>query len=173
MFFRKKRRSNFSNFVYSLQYILKYTGMEKISMIGFSQGSAQIFGALSHMPDLSKHISLFIALAPTTHIYHLSFHPLVCFSVVFCLISLFSLLILSICIHFSLIIHSFTHSLIHSFISFLFYLLIMSCEGRRSDTRTTTIDILYVRTKSICFKYPLLAQKTESISLCQSKRSNK
>jgi lysosomal acid lipase/cholesteryl ester hydrolase len=60
-----------------ITYILKCTESEKISVIGFSQGSAQIFGTLSHFPELSKRVHLFVALSPATRVRGLSFHTLV------------------------------------------------------------------------------------------------
>ncbi|KAK2459481.1 hypothetical protein APHAL10511_008515 [Amanita phalloides] len=48
----------------SIAYILNITGLEKLSYIGFSQGSAQAFAALSVDQELKNRINLLIALAP-------------------------------------------------------------------------------------------------------------
>jgi len=48
----------------SINYILNYTNQKNLTYIGFSQGSAQAFAALSINPLLNKQIKLFIALAP-------------------------------------------------------------------------------------------------------------
>ncbi|KAL4249259.1 AB hydrolase superfamily protein [Abortiporus biennis] len=48
----------------SIEYILDLTGEESVSYIGFSQGSAQAFAALSIHPQLNQRVNVFIALAP-------------------------------------------------------------------------------------------------------------
>jgi len=48
----------------SVEYILGATKSETLSYIGFSQGSAQAFAALSIRPQLNQKINVFIALAP-------------------------------------------------------------------------------------------------------------
>ncbi|KAF3928147.1 hypothetical protein AA313_de0204682 [Arthrobotrys entomopaga] len=48
----------------SISYILRSTKAKSISYIGFSQGTAQAFAALSIHPDLNEIISVFVALAP-------------------------------------------------------------------------------------------------------------
>ncbi|KAG5636637.1 hypothetical protein H0H81_007346 [Sphagnurus paluster] len=48
----------------SIQYILDITKSSKLSYIGFSQGTAQAFAALSIHPQLNEKIDVFIALAP-------------------------------------------------------------------------------------------------------------
>ncbi|KAI8811916.1 Alpha/Beta hydrolase protein [Cladochytrium replicatum] len=48
----------------SCAYILGVTGRQKLSYIGFSQGSTQAFAALSLSNELNRSIDLFIALAP-------------------------------------------------------------------------------------------------------------
>lgn len=48
----------------SISYILEYTGLQNLTYIGFSQGSAQAFAALSINPLLNKQVNLFIALSP-------------------------------------------------------------------------------------------------------------
>lgn len=50
----------------SIEYVLKVTKSEKLSYIGFSQGTAQGFGCFSSNLDLAEKINLFCALAPTT-----------------------------------------------------------------------------------------------------------
>ncbi|KAJ1554805.1 cholesterol esterase [Nowakowskiella sp. JEL0078] len=50
----------------TVDYILKCTGAPSLTYIGFSQGTAQGFSALSMNPSLNKKINLFIALAPVT-----------------------------------------------------------------------------------------------------------
>jgi len=45
-------------------YIRNYTSIDKMSLIGFSQGSAEVFGSLSIHPTLNNYVNLFIALAP-------------------------------------------------------------------------------------------------------------
>jgi lysosomal acid lipase/cholesteryl ester hydrolase len=52
------------------------TGASSITYIGFSQGSAQAFGAFSSYPDLAAKINLFIAMAPATKVNRLH-HPMV------------------------------------------------------------------------------------------------
>ncbi|EIM80542.1 triacylglycerol lipase [Stereum hirsutum FP-91666 SS1] len=48
----------------SIQYILDLTHAKSLSYIGFSQGTAQAFAALSIHPELNQRVNLFIALAP-------------------------------------------------------------------------------------------------------------
>lgn len=48
----------------SIEYILGHTGQPSLSYIGFSQGTAQAFAALSIHPKLNKQVNVFIALAP-------------------------------------------------------------------------------------------------------------
>ncbi|CAI2194979.1 9550_t:CDS:2, partial [Funneliformis geosporum] len=50
----------------TIDYILETTGAPSLSYIGFSQGTAQSFGALSINPKLNKKVNLFISLAPAT-----------------------------------------------------------------------------------------------------------
>jgi pimeloyl-ACP methyl ester carboxylesterase len=46
-------------------YIIQKTGVEKITYIGHSQGTAQMFAALSENPQFFKNkLNLFIAIAP-------------------------------------------------------------------------------------------------------------
>ncbi|ROW13777.1 hypothetical protein VPNG_03509 [Cytospora leucostoma] len=48
----------------SIEYILDSTGQPSLSYIGFSQGTAQAFAALSVHPKLNRQVNVFIALAP-------------------------------------------------------------------------------------------------------------
>lgn len=48
----------------SINYILHVTKASKLSYVGFSQGTAQAFAALSIHPQLNEKINVFIALAP-------------------------------------------------------------------------------------------------------------
>ncbi|KAJ9155634.1 Ab-hydrolase associated lipase region [Pleurostoma richardsiae] len=48
----------------SIAYILETTGQKSLSYIGFSQGTAQAFAALSIHPKLNQQVNVFIALAP-------------------------------------------------------------------------------------------------------------
>lgn len=48
----------------SIHYILDITKTPTLSYIGFSQGTAQAFAALSIHPQLNEKIDVFIALAP-------------------------------------------------------------------------------------------------------------
>jgi lysosomal acid lipase/cholesteryl ester hydrolase len=48
----------------SIEYILDMTKAATVSYVGFSQGSAQAFAALSIRPQLNQKINVFIALAP-------------------------------------------------------------------------------------------------------------
>ena len=48
----------------SIEYILDATGESSVSYVGFSQGTAQAFAALSIHPKLNQKINVFVALAP-------------------------------------------------------------------------------------------------------------
>ena len=48
----------------SIDYVLNATGQSRLSYIGFSQGTAQAFAALSVHPGLNQKVNVFIALAP-------------------------------------------------------------------------------------------------------------
>ena len=48
----------------SIDYILSTTNQRSLSYIGFSQGTAQAFAALSTHPILNDKVDVFIALAP-------------------------------------------------------------------------------------------------------------
>eukprot|EP00871_Galdieria_phlegrea_P003419 jgi/Galph1/4078/GphlegSOOS_G2713.1 len=54
-----------------LEYAMKVNGANKISYIGFSQGTAIAFAAFSVLPELAAKISLFVALAPSTRVHGL------------------------------------------------------------------------------------------------------
>lgn len=51
-----------------INYVSNYTGHSQITYIGHSQGNAQAFMGLSHNPELSKKLKLFVAIAPAFHI---------------------------------------------------------------------------------------------------------
>lgn len=48
----------------TIDYILNCTGQKELTYIGFSQGSAQGFAALSINPQLNRKVKLFIAISP-------------------------------------------------------------------------------------------------------------
>ncbi|EAW12732.1 sterol esterase [Aspergillus clavatus NRRL 1] len=48
----------------SISHILEVTGQDSLSYIGFSQGTAQAFAALSIHPLLNQKVNVFVALAP-------------------------------------------------------------------------------------------------------------
>ena len=48
----------------SIEYILKVTKEPSLSYVGFSQGTAQAFAALSIHPPLNEKVNVFVALAP-------------------------------------------------------------------------------------------------------------
>ena len=48
----------------SIEYILEVTGEKSLSYVGFSQGTAQAFAALSICPALNAKVNVFVALAP-------------------------------------------------------------------------------------------------------------
>ncbi|KAK9461311.1 Alpha/Beta hydrolase protein [Lipomyces oligophaga] len=48
----------------TIDYVLSTTGEKSLAYIGFSQGSAQAFAALSLHPQLNAKVSVFVALAP-------------------------------------------------------------------------------------------------------------
>ncbi|KAH9973732.1 Alpha/Beta hydrolase protein [Lactifluus volemus] len=48
----------------SIEYILQITRANTLSYVGFSQGTAQAFAALSIHPQLNQKVNVFIALAP-------------------------------------------------------------------------------------------------------------
>lgn len=48
----------------SIEYILDITKEPSLGYIGFSQGTAQAFAALSIHPQLNQKVNVFIALAP-------------------------------------------------------------------------------------------------------------
>lgn len=50
----------------TIDYILQETGNEKLTYIGFSQGSAQAFASVSVHSDLTKKIDQLIAISPAT-----------------------------------------------------------------------------------------------------------
>jgi lysosomal acid lipase/cholesteryl ester hydrolase len=54
-----------------LEYVLAETGVERLSYVGFSQGTAQGFAAFSINAKLAQKIDLFVALAPSTRVKEL------------------------------------------------------------------------------------------------------
>ena len=48
----------------SIEYILEVTGEKSLSYVGFSQGTAQAFAALSICPALNTKVDVFVALSP-------------------------------------------------------------------------------------------------------------
>lgn len=53
-----------------IDFVLEKTGQEKLTYIGHSQGTAQVFAGASLMPDFyADKLNLFVALAPvaSTH----------------------------------------------------------------------------------------------------------
>ena len=54
-----------------IDYVRKHTGQKKVSYIGHSQGTSQMFYALSAFPDFwESRLNLFVALAPVTALSH-------------------------------------------------------------------------------------------------------
>lgn len=51
-----------------IQYVLAHTGAESLTLIGFSQGTAQSFGCMSSNPLIAQKVNLFIALAPVSEV---------------------------------------------------------------------------------------------------------
>jgi len=51
-----------------IEYVLEQTGAENLTLIGFSQGTAQGFACMSSYPQLAKKVNLFIALAPVSEV---------------------------------------------------------------------------------------------------------
>ena len=52
-----------------VDYVLEQTGQQKITYLGHSQGTTQMFTALSEeFGDIEDKVNLFIALAPITHL---------------------------------------------------------------------------------------------------------
>ncbi|CAH1764004.1 15236_t:CDS:2 [Entrophospora sp. SA101] len=54
----------------TIDYILEITEAPSLTYIGFSQGTAQSFAALSINPKLNKKVNLFVALAPATRLHN-------------------------------------------------------------------------------------------------------
>lgn len=48
----------------SIEYILARTGVSSLGYVGFSQGTAQAFAALSINPQLNEKVNVLVALAP-------------------------------------------------------------------------------------------------------------
>jgi lysosomal acid lipase/cholesteryl ester hydrolase len=54
-----------------VEMVLQKTGQKKLTYIGHSQGTSQMFYALSKHPDYWKEkMNLFVALAPVTSLHH-------------------------------------------------------------------------------------------------------
>lgn len=51
-----------------IEYVLEQTGAESLTLIGFSQGTAQGFACMSSFPQLAKKVNLFVALAPVSEV---------------------------------------------------------------------------------------------------------
>jgi lysosomal acid lipase/cholesteryl ester hydrolase len=51
-----------------IEYVLVQTKAESLTLIGFSQGTAQAFACMSSGPHLAKKVNLFIALAPVSEV---------------------------------------------------------------------------------------------------------
>jgi len=51
-----------------VDYVLDYTNKTSVSWVGHSQGTCQVFAALSTQPALNDKINLFVALAPVTYV---------------------------------------------------------------------------------------------------------
>jgi pimeloyl-ACP methyl ester carboxylesterase len=56
----------------NVRHVLSVTGFESLTFIGFSQGTACGFAALSLLPELNRMVHLFIALAPCTALHGFS-----------------------------------------------------------------------------------------------------
>lgn len=53
-----------------IDYIISSTGNEKVTYIGHSQGTTQMFTALAeNFGDVQNKVNLFVALAPITHLF--------------------------------------------------------------------------------------------------------
>ncbi len=59
-----------------VEYILAYTGYSKVAYVGFSQGTAACFAALSLTPHLNDRVSVFAALSPALAVRGLARSPL-------------------------------------------------------------------------------------------------
>jgi len=51
-----------------IEYVLEQTGAESLTLVGFSQGTAQGFACMSSYPQLAKKVNLFVALAPVSEV---------------------------------------------------------------------------------------------------------
>uniref|UniRef100_A0A7S3I9Z9 Lipase n=1 Tax=Fabrea salina TaxID=342563 RepID=A0A7S3I9Z9_9CILI len=56
----------------SINYVLKATGHEKLSYVGHSQGTLQMFAHLSEDPAFIEKLNIFVALAPVMTVRHLN-----------------------------------------------------------------------------------------------------
>jgi pimeloyl-ACP methyl ester carboxylesterase len=65
------------------EYIIQHTGHKKIAYIGHSQGTTQLFYALSKNQDyFADKMSIFVALGPVTELTHIG-SPLLSFVALF------------------------------------------------------------------------------------------
>lgn len=63
-----------------LNYIKKITGQEKVTYVGHSQGTSQMFSALATNEQFIKsRVNLFVALAPTTNLANSNFNNFISF----------------------------------------------------------------------------------------------
>jgi pimeloyl-ACP methyl ester carboxylesterase len=53
-----------------VNYVLNATGAERLSWVGHSQGTAQMFAHLSDYPEFADKLNVFIALAPIASVVH-------------------------------------------------------------------------------------------------------
>ena len=51
-----------------IDYVLKITNHSRLSLVGFSQGTSQVFGLLSSRPEYNSRIDHFFALGPVTRL---------------------------------------------------------------------------------------------------------
>lgn len=51
-----------------IEYVLEQSGAENLTLVGFSQGTAQAFACMSSNLQLAKKVNLFIALAPVSEV---------------------------------------------------------------------------------------------------------
>eukprot|EP01103_Thecamoeba_quadrilineata_P006371 TRINITY_DN16098_c0_g1_i1.p1 TRINITY_DN16098_c0_g1~~TRINITY_DN16098_c0_g1_i1.p1 ORF type:complete len:395 (-),score=43.16 TRINITY_DN16098_c0_g1_i1:70-1254(-) len=53
-----------------IEYVLTYTGEQKLSYVGHSEGTIQAFSGLSYNPALADKMNLYVALAPIAYVGH-------------------------------------------------------------------------------------------------------
>lgn len=54
-----------------IDYVLKITQEERLTYVGYSQGTIMGFAGFSTQPDLAAKIKLFVALAPVARVSHI------------------------------------------------------------------------------------------------------